>query len=887
MNRSDTQSVQAQRKFRKEYQQPAFWIDSAELHFELAEDYTTVRSKLAMRRNLEHATPSAALVLDGAELDTQSVRVDGIELPESAYSLEPETLSIRELPDQFVLETEVRIRPQDNTSLMGLYQSSGNFCTQCEAEGFRKITWFLDRPDVMAKYTVSIIADKAKYPVLLSNGNCVEEQDLDEGRHMRRWEDPYPKPCYLFALVAGKLEKIDGVFTTQSGRDVRLEIYTEPKDIDKCEHALESLKKSMRWDEEVFGLEYDLDIFMIVAVHDFNMGAMENKGLNIFNSKLVLAKPETATDADYEQIEGVIAHEYFHNWTGNRVTCRDWFQLTLKEGLTVFRDQEFTADMTSRPVKRIDDVRILRLAQFAEDAGPMAHPIRPESYLEMNNFYTSTVYNKGAEVIRMYQALLGKEGFRKGIDLYFERHDGSAVTCDDFRAAMADANQRDLGQFERWYLQSGTPKVKAKGSYDETTGSYTLEVEQLPPTQLDGSEGQPYHMPMAVGLVLPDGSDAPLRLRGEKTATTGTRVLELREAKHRFVFEDLPSRPVPSLFRAFSAPVKLELERSDEELAFLMGNDSDAFQRWDAGQVLAQRLLLELCRKHAAGEELKLDPAFSEAWGQVLRDESLDGQIKAMALSLPAERVLAQAMSTVDPDGLHAARRFMIGALARAHEGELRAQWQRLAPRGPYSNDQQSVQRRSIANTVLALLARLEQDDTTALVAQQYENANNMTDKSAALGILVNLEGAARDKALAEFFESWKDEQLVLDKWFSAQASCSLPGAAARVRELSQHPSFTLRNPNRVRALIGAFAMGNQAGFHEKTGAGYELLADLVLELDDINPQVASRMLGAFLSWKRFDAARQELMQKQLKRIASKDGLSKNCRELVDRALEN
>jgi aminopeptidase N len=631
-------------------------------------------------------------------------------------------------------------------------------------------------------------------------------------------------------------------------------------------------------------------IYMIVAVHDFNMGAMENKGLNVFNSKLVLAKPETATDADYEQIEAVIAHEYFHNWTGNRVTCRDWFQLTLKEGLTVFRDQEFTSDMTSRPVKRIDDVRILRLAQFAEDGGPMSHPIRPESYIEMNNFYTSTVYNKGAEVIRMYHTLLGKQGFRKGMDLYFERHDGSAVTCDDFRAAMADANGRKLDQFENWYKQSGTPTVRASGHYDESEGTYVLEVEQVPPQQPDGEdgakrEGEPYHMPMAMGLVLPDGSDAPLRLAGESKAVEGTRVLELTERKHRFEFEHLDDVPVPSLFRGFSAPVRLEMERSAKELAFLMGKDSDAFQRWDAGQTLAQKLILELTKTHASGGEMTLDAAYSEAWAQILRDPDLDGQIKALALGLPAERVLAQAMETVDPDGLHAARSFMIRELAKTHEDAIRKVWEENAPERPYRNDQAAVQRRAIANAALALLSRLERDDTTALAMEHFDSADNMTDQFAALGMLCGIEGSAREQALSKFYERWHGEQLVLDKWFTVQAVSSLEGAPARVRALTEHADFTMRNPNRVRALVGAFAMGNQFGFHEKSGSGYTLVADKIIELDGLNPQVASRLLGSFMSWRRFDDARQALMRKELERIAAKDGLSKDCTELVGRAL--
>ena len=874
--------------FRKDYSPPDYWIDAVELDFELGEEETLVRAVLELRRNPDAAEDGGEppLVLHGEELELRRLALDGRELQPGEYELGDEQLSVHGVPASFRLETLVAIRPQDNTALSGLYRSGGMFCTQCEAEGFRRITWFLDRPDVMARYTTTIRAARDGYPVLLSNGNRIDGGELEDGRHWARWEDPFPKPSYLFALVAGDLRCHRGSFTTRSGREVALEIWVEPANVDRCEHALRSLQRAMKWDEDTFGLEYDLDTYMIVAVSDFNMGAMENKGLNIFNAKLVLALPETATDDDYEHIEGVIGHEYFHNWTGNRVTCRDWFQLTLKEGLTVFRDQQFTADMTSRAVKRIDDVSALREAQLPEDSGPMAHPIRPESYIEMNNFYTRTVYEKGAEVVRMYHTLLGAEGFRRGIDLYFERHDGQAVTCEDFRAAMADANGVDLGRFERWYSQAGTPVLAVEGSYDERAGSYTLRLYQSRP-DLDGQPAyRPTHVPVAVGLLGADGRDLPLQLAGEAGPSPGgTRVLELLESEQSFTFTGLAERPVPSVLRGYSAPVQLELERTREERAFLMAHDSDSFNRWDAGQELAREVLLGLAADAAAGRELRLDPLFVEAFGRLLGDASLDASLKALALQLPGLGLLSQYVLPVDVEALHAARVFAYRGLAAAHRGELLAAYEAGRARGPYRADRESIARRRLKNVALAYLGFLQEPELIALAHRQFEAADNMTDAQAALACLNHVDAPERGSALAAFYERWKHDPLVLDKWFGVQATSTLPGTTARVVELSRHPDFTFKNPNRVYALVRTYGRLNLLHFHDADGAGYAFLGDAVLELDGLNPSVASRVVSCFNLWKRFDPARQALMRAQLERIVARPGLSKDVYEIASKAL--
>ncbi len=871
----------------QDYRPPAHLIDTVDLFFDLGEEVTTVRAQLGLRRN--PACDGAAalpLTLDGQRLELVSVALNGQPLGDADYTVTPDHLTVHSVPETFTLETVVRIKPQENTALEGLYKSSGNFCTQCEAEGFRKITYFADRPDVMARYTTTITADKARYPVLLSNGNLIESGDLPDGRHRAVWEDPFPKPCYLFALVAGTLVHQEDRFRTASGRDVTLRIYVEPGNEDKVDHAMRSLIKSMRWDEEVFGLEYDLDIFNIVAVGDFNMGAMENKSLNVFNTKYILAKPETATDQDFLGIEAVVAHEYFHNWTGNRVTCRDWFQLSLKEGLTVFRDQEFSSDMNSRAVKRIADVQRLRTVQFPEDSGAMAHPVRPDSYVEINNFYTPTVYDKGSEVIRMYHTLLGPQGFRKGMDLYFQRHDGQAVTCDDFAAAMSDATGVDLTQFKRWYRQAGTPELDVTGAYDEAAKTYRLTVKQTVPPTPGQPVKEPMHIPLVMGLLGPDGADLPLRLTGEAEPAGTSRTLHITEADQTFTFVDVPARPVPSLLRGFSAPVKLRADLTDGDLTFLMANDSDAFNRWEAGQTLATRLLLSLVADRQAGRELALPRSFIDAVGAVLKDADQDPAFAAQALVLPTESYLGTQMEVIDPDAIHAVREFARRRLAEA----LRPGWldthRRNAGNEPFSVDAAAIGRRALKNLCLAYLMALEDEEALGLCLGQYRGAQAMTDVMAALQFLSNSNAPERDEAIAAFYERWKGEALVVDKWFGVQATSHRPDALERVTALLAHPAFEIRNPNKVYALIGGFAGGNPVRFHDTSGAGYRFLADQVLRLDPMNPQVAARMVGPFSRLRRYDATRRALMKAELERIVATPGLSPDVFEVASKSLE-
>ncbi|TWA74219.1 aminopeptidase N [Azospirillum brasilense] len=871
----------------QDYRPPAHLIDTVDLFFDLGEDVTTVRAQLGLRRNpARDDAATQPLTLDGQRLELVSVALNGRPLGDAEYTVTPDHLTVHSVPETFTLETVVRIKPQENTALEGLYKSSGNFCTQCEAEGFRKITYFADRPDVMARYTTTITADKARYPVLLSNGNLVESGDLPDGRHRAVWEDPFPKPCYLFALVAGALVHQEDRFRTASGRDVTLRIYVEPGNEDKVDHAMRSLIKSMRWDEEVFGLEYDLDIFNIVAVGDFNMGAMENKSLNVFNTKYILAKPETATDQDFLGIEAVVAHEYFHNWTGNRVTCRDWFQLSLKEGLTVFRDQEFSSDMNSRAVKRIADVQRLRTVQFPEDSGAMAHPVRPDSYVEINNFYTPTVYDKGSEVIRMYHTLLGAQGFRKGMDLYFQRHDGQAVTCDDFAAAMSDATGVDLTQFKRWYRQAGTPELDVSGVYDEAAKTYRLTVKQTVPPTPGQPVKEPMHIPLVMGLLGPDGADLPLRLTGEAEAAGTSRTLHITEAGQTFTFVDVPARPVPSLLRGFSAPVKLRADLTDGDLTFLMANDSDAFNRWEAGQTLATRLLLSLVADRQAGRELALPQSFIDAVGAVLKDADQDPAFAAQALVLPTESYLGTQMEVIDPDAIHAVREFARRRLAEA----LRPGWldthRRNAGNEPFSVDAAAIGRRALKNLCLAYLMALEDEEALGLCLGQYRGAQAMTDVMAALQFLSNSNAPERDEAIASFYERWKGEALVVDKWFGVQATSHRPDALERVTDLLAHPAFEIRNPNKVYALIGGFAGGNPVRFHDTSGAGYRFLADQVLRLDPMNPQVAARMVGPFSRLRRYDATRRALMKAELERIVATPGLSPDVFEVASKSLE-
>ncbi len=867
----------------KDYQPPAYLVESVELIFELGEESTLVKSRLELSRN--PAGKGGPLVLDGKDLVLRGLHLDRRTLPADEYEVSEESLTVFDVPERFQLMVETEINPKENTSLEGLYTSSGNFCTQCEAQGFRKITYYPDRPDVMAHFTVSIVADKEKYPVLLSNGNLVTSLDLPDGRYLARWEDPFKKPSYLFALVAGDLVRIEDAFVTASGREVQLHIYVEERNRDRCDHAMASLKKAMRWDEETFGLEYDLDIYMILAVDDFNMGAMENKGLNIFNSKYVLARPETATDADFQAIEGVIGHEYFHNWTGNRVTCRDWFQLSLKEGLTVFRDQEFSADMTSRAVKRIEEVRMLRNAQFPEDAGPMAHPVRPDSYVEINNFYTTTVYNKGAELIRMVHTLLGPEGFRKGLRLYLERFDGQAVTTDDFLQAMAEAGGRDLEQFALWYSQAGTPELQVETEYDEAQKVYTLRVRQYCPPTPGQAEKQPFHIPLAMGLLDRNGDDLPLRLEGEAAPAGTTRVLELRGEEEVFRFVGVPEEPVPSLLREFSAPVKLRMETSDEDLAFLMAHDSDSFNRWEAGQRLSLRILLGLIEDKRAGREPELDDGFLAAFRRSLLDEEADPALLAQALALPTETYVAEQMEVADPEAIHRIREFMRRTLAQNLSKEFIQVMKANTPEGPYSIEPAVVGRRALKNLCLAYLMTLEDADLIRRCLDQFTGGDNMTDVSAALHCLANSEAPEREAALEAFYRKWQHDPLVVDKWLTLQATSSRSDTLENVRRLMAHPAFNIKNPNKVRALIGAFCHGNPARFHDGSGTGYAFLGDQVLAIDRLNPQVAARLFGAVTRWRKYDESRQKMMITQIERIAAAPKISRDIYEIASKSL--
>jgi aminopeptidase N len=869
-----------------DYRPPDFLIDKVELEFFLAETGTTVTSHLQLRRNPEAGTPEARLRLDGEELELVTAALDGVPLVPGDYRIEPDgALVIDAVPDSFILDIENRIHPENNTQLSGLYISGGNFCTQCEPEGFRRITWFLDRPDVMSRFTVTIRADKSRYPVLLSNGNPSGSGDLNNGRHWAKWVDPHPKPSYLFALVAGDLVAVKDEFTTSSGRTVPLGIWVRRGDEDKCGHAMESLKKAMRWDEEVFGLEYDLDVFNIVAVSDFNMGAMENKGLSVFNTRYVLAKPETATDSDYQHIEAVIAHEYFHNWTGNRVTCRDWFQLSLKEGLTVFRDQLFSADQGSAAVTRIGQVRALRAAQFPEDAGPLAHPVQPESYLRIDNFYTATVYNKGAELIRMMHTLLGPEGFRKGMDVYIRRNDNRAATIDDFVSAMEAGAGVDLGAFRLWYHQAGTPEITVADRYDAASRRYELEVTQKVPPTPGQPEKQPMPIPLAMGLLGPNGDEMPTKIEGESEAKSGTRVLLPNAEETVFRFEEVPAPPVPSLLRGFSAPVRLQgvpLER----LKFLAIHDTDPVARWDSGQQVAIRVLLDRVAAHQKGRAMPpLDPDLVAAMRQNLAEADRDPEFAAEALFLPSEMTLADEMQTVDVVAIHAARESARYELGTGLREQFAAAYRDLTDRGHYKIDAPSIGRRALRNVALSYIAAADWRDGARLAKAQFDLGANMTDVLAALGLLVDTDCPERAEALAAFYERWRDDPLVLDKWFSMQARSSLPGTIEAVRELARHPDFNRANPNRVRALVGAFAQGNQLHFHEASGEGYRFLADEVIGLDKANPQTAARLVQPLGQWKRQDAARQGLMRAQLDRILATPGLSPNTYEMVSKSL--
>ncbi|NOT99094.1 MAG: aminopeptidase N [Sideroxydans sp.] len=866
--------------FRKDYTPPAYLVEQVELGFDLDADNTLVNARLVMKRN--PLGPTAPLQLLGEELELVALRLNGRTLKERTdYTVTEGLLTLLNAPDAVELEIVTRIHPAKNTSLMGAYVSNGNFFSQCEAQGFRKITYFPDRPDVMAPYTVMLRGDKAKYPVMLSNGNLIEQGDLGDGRHYAKWQDPFNKPSYLFALVAGNLVCQEERFKLQSGRKALLQVWVEPGNLDKTDHAMQSLKKSIRWDEQRFGLELDLERFMIVAVGDFNMGAMENKGLNIFNTKYVLANPRIATDVDYDNIEAVIGHEYFHNWTGNRVTCRDWFQLSLKEGLTVFRDQEFSADMvgtdTGRAMKRIDDVRGLRQVQFAEDSGPMSHPVRPDSYVAIDNFYTSTIYEKGAEVVRMYQTLLGRDGFRKGMDLYFARHDGQAVTCDDFRAAMADANGRDLSQFERWYSQSGTPHVKVETAYDSAAKTYDVTLTQ----SSRNSSDLPFHIPFALGLLDAQGQEMVLYLGGKKQSGT-TCVLELTQAQQTFRFTQVKQHPTPSLLRNFSAPIVLDYTYSDSELVQLLKHDRDPFNRWEAGQRLCMQRLMALVAQAQAGEPLTLDELFIDALRSTLLDGTLAPGLREQVLSLPSESVMAEHSAVIDPHAIHQARQFMRGALAQSLKAALIATYEANLTTGKYQADAQSAGKRALKNLCLSYLLEWDDESTLQLALAQENEANNMTDRQAALAVLVQRDPDT--SALQRFYADFSDEPLVVDKWFSIQATARGNDVQA-IRRLMSHPAFTLNNPNRARSLIFSFCNANPAQFHAADGSGYAFWAEQVIALNKINPQVTARLVRSLDHWKKYQPALRKQMQAALQRVAQEKNLAKDVREIVQKSL--
>lgn len=868
----------------KDYTCPDYLIDSVELVFDLDEENTLVQSRLSVRRNPESSLKNAPLVLQGEELELRSIRLDGQLLNSEAYQLSAESLTLNTVPqhEAFELLIENRINPKANTALEGLYLSSSMLCTQCEAQGFRKITWFLDRPDIMSRFKTTLRADQQRYPVLLSNGNKIAAGELADGRHWVSWQDPFAKPCYLFALVAGQLECVADDFVTRSGRDIALEIFVEAHNVDKCGHAMQSLKNAMAWDEQVYGLEYDLDLYMIVAVDHFNMGAMENKGLNIFNTKFVLARPDTATDSDYEGIEGVIGHEYFHNWSGNRVTCRDWFQLSLKEGFTVFRDQEFSADQTSRAVKRIEAVNALRTRQFAEDAGPLAHPIRPEAYIEINNFYTLTVYEKGAEVVRMLHTLLGAEGFRKGCDLYFVRHDGQAVTCEDFVKAMEDANDFDLSQFRLWYSQAGTPVLEVSSYYEAERQILHVDVAQSCPATPNQPHKLPLHIPIKLGLLNPDGTAAGFEFNDQHVNEV---VLNLTEAEQRFSLKGVTQPPVVSLLRGFSAPVNLKMQRTLKELAFLLRHDADGFSRWEAGQQLNCQVIFSLIDSIQNQRPLSLDASVIEAYRSLLATEMDDLSYQALLLALPEESYISGQMAVIDVDAVHQARQFVKKTLAEHCQQAFKDLYLRhhRDESGSFSAD--AVGRRRLKNTCLSYLMALDAPEVYELAEAQFQTAGNMTDQMAALSVIVNSQHPNKAKCLEQFYQQWQQEALVIDKWFALQATSISANTFATVQDLMRHPAFDIKTPNRVRALIGAFTQANPVHFHARNGQGYQFLADQVLRLNELNPQIASRMVAGLAQWRRYDLERQGLMKQALQRIIDIEHLSKDVYEIASKSL--
>ncbi len=862
-----------QAKYRKDYQAPSHTITEIDLTFDLYDNDTIVTALSTVVQKGESTT----LELDGEGLELRSVKVNGEDW--AHHEVKEASLVLSDLPAEFELEIITKIDPEANTALEGLYKSGGAFCTQCEAEGFRRITYYLDRPDVLAKYTTKVIADKATYPYLLSNGNRIAQGEAENGRHWVQWQDPHPKPAYLFALVAGDFDVLRDKYTTMSGRNVDLEIFVDKGNLDRAGHAMTSLINSMKWDEERFGLEYDLDIYMIVAVDFFNMGAMENKGLNIFNSKFVLANDQTATDRDYLGIEAVIGHEYFHNWTGNRVTCRDWFQLSLKEGLTVFRDQEFSSDLGSRAVNRIDNVRIIRGPQFAEDASPMSHPIRPDKVIEMNNFYTLTVYEKGSEVIRMYHTLLGEEGFQKGMKLYFERHDGTAATCEDFVSAMEDATGVDLKQFRLWYSQSGTPTLRVNSEYNAEAKTYALTVEQFTEATQDQAEKQALHIPFDIELYDSKGQVIPLIINGESVHN----VLDIKQDKQTFVFENVADQPVPSLLREFSAPVKLEYDYSDAELIFLMKHATNDFARWDASQMLLAKYIRQNVTNVQTGSEVQLSEDLIDAFRGVLLDENLEPAFIAQVFSLPSINEITGWYKQIDVDAVDTVLNSITVSLSAALEDELSATYHTLK-QAEYTIDHAAIGKRALRNQCLQFLAHTDKGNT--LVKAQYEAANNMTDTIAAMSAANSAQLECREELMADYSDKWKHDGLVMDKWFALQGSNPAEDALEKVKATMNHEAFSLKNPNRTRSLIGSFLAANPVRFHDKSGSGYQFAGEILRQLNDSNPQVASRMIDPLLKFRKYDEARQAMIRAELEKLKAMDNLAKDLFEKVTKALD-
>ncbi|EGQ8955642.1 aminopeptidase N [Vibrio parahaemolyticus] len=862
-----------QAKYRKDYQAPSHTITDIDLTFDLYDNDTIVTALSKVVQKGESTT----LELDGEGLELRSVKVDGEDW--AHHEVKEASLVLSDLPAEFELEIITKIDPEANTALEGLYKSGGAFCTQCEAEGFRRITYYLDRPDVLAKYTTKVIADKATYPYLLSNGNRIAQGEAENGRHWVQWQDPHPKPAYLFALVAGDFDVLRDKYTTMSGRNVDLEIFVDKGNLDRAGHAMTSLINSMKWDEERFGLEYDLDIYMIVAVDFFNMGAMENKGLNIFNSKFVLANDQTATDRDYLGIEAVIGHEYFHNWTGNRVTCRDWFQLSLKEGLTVFRDQEFSSDLGSRAVNRIDNVRIIRGPQFAEDASPMSHPIRPDKVIEMNNFYTLTVYEKGSEVIRMYHTLLGEEGFQKGMKLYFERHDGTAATCEDFVSAMEDATGVDLKQFRLWYSQSGTPTLRVNSEYNAEAKTYALTVEQFTEATQDQAEKQALHIPFDIELYDSKGQVIPLIINGESVHN----VLDIKQDKQTFVFENVAEQPVPSLLREFSAPVKLEYDYSDAELIFLMKHATNDFARWDASQMLLAKYIRQNVNNVQTGSEVQLSEDLIDAFRGVLLDENLEPAFIAQVFSLPSINEITGWYKQIDVDAVDTVLNSITVSLSAALEDELSATYHTLK-QAEYTIDHAAIGKRALRNQCLQFLAHTDKGNT--LVKAQYEAANNMTDTIAAMSAANSAQLECREELMADYSDKWKHDGLVMDKWFALQGTNPAEDALEKVKATMNHEAFSLKNPNRTRSLIGSFLAANPVRFHDKSGSGYQFAGEILRQLNDSNPQVASRMIDPLLKFRKYDEARQAMIRAELEKLKAMDNLAKDLFEKVTKALD-